>query len=166
MEEKTLAQDGLRLKEFRKFKKISQKELADILGCSQPNLSKIENGELGVSKAISERLFNEYLDLNPTWLLLGGGKMLQGRSDQTLQIPAISLDNYSERTIEDAEKQFQDLQFLIGQGKVPLPAISSIIITLREILRVQHQIINELKSDKKFLKEIIVSSIDSPFTKE
>jgi len=166
MEERRIAQDGLRLKEFRKFKKISQRELAEVLGCSQPNLSKIENGELGVSKAISEKLFNEYLDLNPNWLLFGGGKMLQGTSNQTLQIPKISLDNYSGKTIKDAEKQFEDLQFLIDQGKVPLPAISSILISLREILRIQHQIINELENDKNFLKEIIVTSKNSPFAKE
>jgi transcriptional regulator with XRE-family HTH domain len=145
MEGKNVNQDGLRLKEFRKFKNISQKELAEILECSQPNLSKIENGDIGVSKSLSEKLFNEFMDLNPSWLLLGSGFMLQKPYDG----PVISIGDYNPDDFEVLDSEFKRFQSLIIRGEVPLPAISVMFRNLRYLLGSQQETIIQLKETLK-----------------
>lgn len=47
---------GVRIKQIRRMKGASQKELADVLGCSEAQISHIENGNRKISMDMVERL--------------------------------------------------------------------------------------------------------------
>jgi transcriptional regulator with XRE-family HTH domain len=79
MSDKTESQEGIRLGKFRKGKKISQREMASILGCFQPNLSKLEKRGINLNSGFRIKLFERSDDLNSNWLLMGRGKCFKVR---------------------------------------------------------------------------------------
>jgi len=64
-----------RLKQFRKSKKLSQKEFAEVIGVYQPNLSKYESGNKNITNDMLYKLYTYEPDLNLDWLLTGRGSM-------------------------------------------------------------------------------------------
>lgn len=152
MEEKKIAQDGLRLKEFRKFKKISQKELADSLGCSQPNLSKIESGELGISSSLREKLIEGYPEINPNWLFTGTGEMIIEVYDPTF-ISNMVIEEPEHYEI--AHQYFVKFEKLISEGKVPNNVIASIFSDMRRILKFQEETLSVLKKSTESLTKSV-----------
>jgi len=69
----TLKNTGLRLREIRKEKKMTQTEFADLLGTSQRNISKYENKRLEIPDKIKAELIKFGVNMN--WLLTGKGGM-------------------------------------------------------------------------------------------
>lgn len=152
--------EGIRLGAFRKAKKISQQEMAEILGCSQPNLSKIEKGITGISSVIRNNVLDHFPELNPNWLLRGTGDMM---------VKMISMDiaDSGEKTLDSLSREniienFKTLTSLLQKGEIPTVAISSIIENMANALKIQEEFITELKreildlkSDKEKLFEIV-----------
>jgi len=157
--EKQPIQEGIRLGEFRKEKGLSQKQMAQLLECSQPNLSKIEKGDLGISTSLRESLIKAFPDINPNWLFTGAGNSKQVSYDMK-DLPLSQDSSY-----KDILKRAEELEELISKGRVPLTAITTIMESLREIISIQGGIIRRLEEDKEFLKTIIANSKDSPFSK-
>ncbi|GAB2613427.1 helix-turn-helix domain-containing protein [Belliella aquatica] len=142
--------EGLRLGAFRKAKNISQQEMAKLLGCSQPNLSKIEKGVIDISTTIRNKVFEHFPDLNPNWLLRGTGDMIvEMISFDLTKIKDESFDSFS---IERVINNFKNLTSLIQSGEIPTPAILSIIDSMGSALKIQDDYISELKAEVKDLK--------------
>lgn len=148
METRKQNHEGLRLKEFRITKGISQKEMAELLECSQPNLSKIERGELGISSTLRELILKEFQDLNPNWLFTGSGEMTMEVYDQNF----IS-DVVMEKPVkyERVHKYFEKFEKLINEGKVPNNVIASIFSDMRRILKFQEETLQLLKESNEIL---------------
>lgn len=65
-----ITQESKRFRAFRKFIKISQKDLASNLGISQSDISKYENGEYQIPIEVIRRL-NEKYQMNYEWFFNG-----------------------------------------------------------------------------------------------
>lgn len=150
--EKKLSTDGIRLKEFRKFMGIPQKKLADSLGCSQPNLSKIESGELGISSSLREKLLDAYPEINPSWLFSGNGEMTLEVYDSNYVSKQLN-DSKEPGDLDHLHGYFERFQTLIEQGKVPAAVIATIFSDLRKIHQFQQQILKSLQKSHDVLVE-------------
>lgn len=151
MTDKNTIQEGLRLKEFRKNNGISQKEMANQLDCSQPNLSKIENGELGISSSLRELLFSKYPKLNPNWLFAGLGEMTIESYDHEM-ISQLKNEGKEESKIW---AYFEKFQKLVEQGKVPNAVVSAILSDITELYNIKIKEVEALKEENKALTESI-----------
>lgn len=153
--------EGVRLGTFRKAKKISQQEMAIILGCSQPNLSKIEKGLTGISSGIRNKVLDHFLELNPNWLLRGTGDMLVKMISVDVNTNGGYLNDISkERLLENWRK----ISSLLEKGEIPTAAISTVIDSMGTALKTQEEHISELKSvikDLKSDKEKLFKLLDS-----
>jgi len=67
---------GKRLKKYRKYKKLTQEELAEILGITAVSLWRIESGVTAPSANTIAQLI-EKTDISPEWLLTGKGNMIK-----------------------------------------------------------------------------------------
>jgi len=65
---------GKRLKYFRVHNKLTQRQLADILGMEWYQIKDMEAGKVSVSKQIAKLLYFE-TSINYNWLLTGEGEM-------------------------------------------------------------------------------------------
>jgi transcriptional regulator with XRE-family HTH domain len=158
-----LKTEGLRLSEYRKFKGITQSDFAELIGCSQPNLNKVEKGNIGISSALRSKIFEKFPELNPNWLDKGIGKM-------TTAIPVTSeLSSVDSSLNQDLTARFMSslnkLEVLIEEGKLSYDSIVLTFRNLRKIVHIQESKIKDLEEDKAFLKSIITSSKNTPFPK-
>jgi len=72
---------GVRIKQIRSEKKLTQDEFSGILGIKQANLSHIENKGSKISVEILDKILSNF-DINADWLLSGEGKMF--RNEQSI----------------------------------------------------------------------------------
>lgn len=56
---------GIRIRDARKAKGLTQKQLADLLGCSHTTVSKYEQGEIENMPQPRMKLLSEILDVSP-----------------------------------------------------------------------------------------------------
>ena len=63
---------GTRIKEARRDKKLTQKQLADKVGVKQPTLSELENGDSAGTTMVAS--FAAALGVNALWLETGKGE--------------------------------------------------------------------------------------------
>ncbi|HPH54146.1 MAG TPA: helix-turn-helix transcriptional regulator [Bacteroidales bacterium] len=66
---------GIRLKKLMKVLNLNQVDFAKSVGVTQPNISKIVNGESSLSAELLARMADTYNQLNLHWLLTGSGEM-------------------------------------------------------------------------------------------
>ena len=66
--EKIMLPFGRRLKELRNEKKIKQKEMAELLGCTDRNYQKMEYGEINVP-ALTLIKLADYFDVSLDYLV-------------------------------------------------------------------------------------------------
>lgn len=103
---------GNRLKKVREALGLSQNELANEISSSQGVISGIENGYKKLSRSLIEKLSENFLDVNITWLISGNGNMLlypptpgerlaYFRHDR--EIPAEMMASMSDITLEEYE---------------------------------------------------------------
>jgi transcriptional regulator with XRE-family HTH domain len=67
---------GLRIRQLRNEKKMTQEEFSTILGIKQANLSHIENKGSKISTEILDKIVSNF-DINANWLFSGEGAMLR-----------------------------------------------------------------------------------------
>lgn len=154
--------EGLRLSEFRKQVRMTQSEFSEKIGCSQPNLNKIEKGLTGISSSMRTKIFEAFPELNPSWFQAGMGKMVM----QEAHIKSVSDTDNPDVILSRSEifiDQINQVAELFEQGKIPLPAMKMIIHNMKKIIEIQNKRIIELQDDKDLLKALIVTSKDSPF---
>lgn len=155
--------EGPRLAEFRKMKGLTQTEFAELLGCSQPSLFKIEKGAIGISSQLRTRLFEAFPELSPNWLDRGLGRIYN-------EIPFAPTISEESQLTEDLTSRFMSsinkFEQMLEQGKLPHDTIIVVFRNLRKIVEIQEAKIKDLEEDKSFLKSIVVSARTSPFKTE
>ena len=98
-----------RIDEFRELKNLSVNKLESLLGTSNGYLGKQIKSEGSVGSDILERLFSEFPDFNPEYILTGKGslikenynpktidQMIDEKIDQKLQSKGYTLEEYSQ----------------------------------------------------------------------
>lgn len=68
---------GLRIKQIREHKKLTQVELSRKLGVTHSSISRYESCTGEPNSAFLTALFSSFPDLNANWLLTGSGPMFQ-----------------------------------------------------------------------------------------
>ncbi|MEG2479732.1 MAG: helix-turn-helix transcriptional regulator, partial [Mucinivorans sp.] len=76
-----------RLFEIRKYFRLTQKQLAEILGIGQNTVSMIESGQISLVER-NRRALVEKLKINANWLDSGSGQMIM--SDQPFDTGLLS----------------------------------------------------------------------------
>lgn len=152
----TIQTEGFRLSEFRKTKGITQKEFADAVGCSQPNLNKIEKGLIGISAKIRARIFEKFPDLNPGWLSQGMGRMLFG-FPETPELSGLDETEFNKDLAARFIQNLDKIEQLLQEGKISYDMMVTVFGNLRKILQIQEDRIRELEEDKEFLKTVVLS---------
>lgn len=66
---------GLRLRNARKERKLSQVQLAKVTGLKQPSISELESGETKEISGPTLIAISDALNVNPSWLVTGKGQM-------------------------------------------------------------------------------------------
>lgn len=61
-----------RLRQIRKELELTQKEIAEVLGCSKNNISMIETGKSTLTER-NEKMLVKFLNINPAFLKTGSG---------------------------------------------------------------------------------------------
>lgn len=83
-----------RLSDFMQYKGINDNQMTVAAGLSVGLLGKAKSGGKGMSSSNIEKILLAYPELSPTWLLTGGGEMLQ---DGALARESINSDMHIER---------------------------------------------------------------------
>ena len=93
---------GIRLKKLIKVLNLNQVEFAKSVGVTQPNISKIANGESSLSAELLARMADVYTQINLHWLLTGSGEMFfEAVPNKNIQAnEAIGVTNTKERIEE------------------------------------------------------------------
>ena len=148
--------EGFRLSEFRKTKGITQLEFAEALGCSQPNLNKMEKGLIGISAKMRARIFEKFPDLNPTWLSQGMGRMLNG-IPETPELSGLDETDFNKDLAARFVQNLDKIEQMLHEGKMSYDTMTTVFGNLRKILHIQENRIKDLEEDKEFLKTVLVS---------
>lgn len=126
-----MVQIGEPLKAYFKEKGITQRQLAERLGVSQPYVNALLNGEKEFGKK-QAKLFGEMFGISPVWLLTGEGEMLLSHIGHT----QIGSSNKIDRS-----------PINVGSG-VELEQLRKENELLKERLKDKEEIIKLLKSKK------------------
>lgn len=72
---------GERVREVRKFRKMSMEQFGERLGVQKSAISKIEKGDRGLTEQMLKAICREF-NVNETWLRTGDGDMPQKLSEE------------------------------------------------------------------------------------
>lgn len=72
---------GERVKEVRKFRKMSMEQFGERLGVQKSAISKIEKGDRGLTEQMLKAICREF-NVDETWLRTGDGDMPQKLSEE------------------------------------------------------------------------------------
>lgn len=72
---------GERVREVRKFRKMSMEQFGERLGVQKSAISKIEKGDRGLTEQMLKAICREF-NVNETWLRAGDGDMPQKLSEE------------------------------------------------------------------------------------
>jgi transcriptional regulator with XRE-family HTH domain len=108
MEQQQIDQ-SLRLKQLIKALNLNQSSFAKSLGMTQPNISRMINGEGKISAEVLNGIMNTHKDVNLHWLLTGHGEMfleknLQANEDEV---------GYRKGRLEDLEERVERLERVV-----------------------------------------------------
>jgi|GEM_PF-5249337 len=112
-------QSSVRFKEIRKKNKLTQVQIADLLGVSQGTITDIERGKIGVSKSVAEKL-SKTLGINTGWILAGEGNSynseIQGKNTGiNTGLGNISSDDFQDKmvsiAIEASKEKYKRLEY-------------------------------------------------------
>lgn len=95
---------GLRIRELREHKKLTQKEFCELVEIKQSNLSHIENKGEKISIEVISRIISNF-NIDANWLILGRGEMFYKKEDQSNKDNSI-ISQY----LEDKEKMVKMLE--------------------------------------------------------
>ena len=103
---------GQRLRDFRKVKKITQEELANVLNLDTANISFYENGKTAPSLQSLEIMRITY-NLNINWLLSGEGTMFldsekDSKKDNNDAIDKDTIDETKDKLIEKLKAELEN----------------------------------------------------------
>ena len=97
-------ESGLRLREYLLNEKISQNEVAEMLGVSSAYVNMICMGRKSIGKKTAARL-QEAVGVSAAWLLTGDGEMYAQEKEQQVNVPVQS---------KTAGKPYYNVDFRLG----------------------------------------------------
>ncbi|GEM_PF-1134159 len=116
--EQNLIDQCIRLKKLIKALNLNQIEFAKSLGMSQPNISRMVNGDSRVSAEVLSRIATSYMDVNLHWVLTGDGEVFLGQEEKTsfeITDSVESSGNIGKGRLEDLEERMGQLEKTLGQ---------------------------------------------------
>ena len=102
---------GIRLKKLIKVLNLNQVEFAKSVGVTQPNISKIANGESSLSAELLARMADVYTQLNLHWLLTGSGEMFFEA------VPNMGFQANEAINVSNTKEKLEELQDIIEKAK-------------------------------------------------
>jgi transcriptional regulator with XRE-family HTH domain len=115
---------GLRLKRLIKTLNHNQSTFAQTLGMTQPNISRLINGEHKISAEVLNRIITAHKNVNVHWLITGEGEMfVQPASERPAQInePEKPYVVRGKGKLEDLEDRIERLEEEVRDLKTKLP---------------------------------------------
>jgi len=116
--EQNLIDQCIRLKKLIKALNLNQIEFAKSLGMSQPNISRMVNGDSRVSAEVLSRIATSYTVVNLHWLLTGDGEVFLVQEEKSsLEITGSveSSGNKGKGRLENLEERMGQLEKTLGQ---------------------------------------------------
>lgn len=95
----------LRIRQLREKNKLSQKNLAEYLGCTQQNYSRYETGELELSLGVLERLAFFYETSTDYILGLSDYTDARWNDESYIRIAKSNMEERKRRAMEDGMKK-------------------------------------------------------------
>ena len=95
----------LRIRQLREKNKLSQKNLAEYLGCTQQNYSRYETGELELSLVVLERLAFFYETSTDYILGLSDYTDARWNDESYIRIAKFNLEERKRKAMEDGMKK-------------------------------------------------------------
>lgn len=94
-----------RLKQVRKYFKLSQEEFGRRLGVTGAGISRLENGERNITEQMLLAVCREF-NISENWLRTGDGDMIVKSDSGTITLLAkeLNLDDYAIRALKAYEK--------------------------------------------------------------
>lgn len=146
---------GERLKEARKYRGVSQRELAKMIGVSKGVISNVEY-ELATPQQIVIRSIADMLDINEHWLKTGEGNMLDDaglemsrRIVDEIMMYVNQLSPAEQDYILAMTKSFTKFKNNVPQNDSPTLSVEARIDAAKQIQ--ERQIKHTHKSDDKFI---------------
>lgn len=106
-------EQGVRLKNLIKALNLKQESFAKSLGMTQPNISRMVNGETKISVEVLNRIIDTYKNVNLHWLLTGEGVMfMDSQEDKARQVeePPGTYTAKGKGRLEDLEERVERLE--------------------------------------------------------
>lgn len=96
---------GERLRQIRKYFKLSQEEFGRRLGVTGAGISRLENGERNITEQMLLAVCREF-HISEDWLRSGNGEMIVESDNATITLLAkeLNLDDYAVRALKAYEK--------------------------------------------------------------
>jgi transcriptional regulator with XRE-family HTH domain len=159
-----------RITQFLVKENISPAEFADKIGVQRSSVSHVLNGRNYPGASFIQKMLSTYRNLNPRWLLLGEGNML----DLPVSIkkePSLFADN---QTLNTGEKDISPQVALEGKDKTVFPdqqvvpektvePLTSIASKLSDQTHEMHEILSK-NLDNKNIESIVLFFTDKTFT--
>lgn len=94
-----------RLRQVRKYLKLSQEEFGRRLGVTGAGISRLESGERNITEQMLLAVCREF-NISEEWLRNGNGKMITDSNDNAITLLAkeLNLDDYAIRALKAYEK--------------------------------------------------------------
>ena len=145
---------GTRLREYRKVKKLTMQQLADLIGIRQGPLSELETGKSSPSANTLASL-HLHTDINVAWLLTGQGPMIRPESVAepiNYVVTPLRSDRGSNRDISRMVKSLKAV--MASKNETLKAALRADLIAFESALR-DNEKIEGLERDMDTLKKII-----------
>ena len=130
----------------------TQKDLADAIGSTPPNISKMRKGNPKVlTDSVCQRIQNKFKMINANWLISGEGEMIVATNSNKTATEQISLPDYSSlmnATIAAMDDTISSLK----------RELSSRDDSSKAMLKAKDEIIESLKRELN-AKEVLVTSL-------
>ncbi len=157
---KKYANIGERLQNFRQTNKISQKELAELLGfSSQVSISKIEAGNRALTIDSLLKLKSIFRDLDLHWLITGekSPEAIQARK-QLFQILGTSLTNNTEAG-DYLQHLIDTTESILSSGEIKGPLKTQYIQYLEQLRSTKQLIDKQIDNSNNFLLQNMSASM-------
>ncbi|WP_234567133.1 helix-turn-helix domain-containing protein [Rhodohalobacter sp. 614A] len=101
-----------RLREMRKYLRVSQSEFGETGGVSQSTQNRYEQTDADIPISYLDKIFKEYgSDFNENWFYFGKGEMLAASKSLTNESKTPSLPNFANLTPQEAQILSEVTQF-------------------------------------------------------
>lgn len=151
---------GERVKAIKKYFRLKQDELADILGVSTTMVSKYQNNSTIPNLDSLNRILDQYPEVSSQWLFRGEGGMLKADSTENNQINnydggsigVLGVNNRGTIKNTQLDKERSKHEVKIKEIKVENEKLKSDILNLKKMLEAKEDVINTQREMIEMLK--------------